>query len=480
MADEFAQYKVSKPAPATDEFAAYKAARVPDGTSASDPQWNTGATFGGTLAKVLAAPVTSIMGVGPALMDWGQKVAAGKGLAFTGGASTEDMSPYNAGVMAVMAGAQPGDPNPPVGPWGRRLAAINHPEMMGPPPASTGPSTIGRLGGVAGDVTKDLVLDWLPHKISKSVLKSIEKRFPGAADVRDPYADLKSTRAPAPRYPAPSTAAKGMPPPPVTYPKAAQPTVFLAPPVTYPVAPAEATPKVYPAPRVTFQAPEVSPSYPAPPVRFPAPEAGPRPIAAPPVTYPAAEGTPKAYPAPRVTFPKPPVEPKAKVYPAPRVTFPKAPEAEASETAGSLPKGTTEADIQAALDKMRSAQRPPREPSPMPEGEASMPGSLATPPSEQVAPPGLPPPPEAGGRLYSKTKNPHQEITSQIHAQGREMELPGSPVGKKISVGPTAQEVYGKSWPELDIEQKSAINEFLQTNRRLPTAADVVSGLFRK
>lgn len=88
-------------------------------------------------------------------------------------------------------------------------------------------------------------------------------------------------------------------------------------------------------------------------------------------------------------------------------------------------------------------------------------------------------PPASGGTLYSKTRQPKSELTSQIHALGREMDLPGSPAGKSIQVTPTAMELFGKKWSDLEADQMAAITEFVMNHKRLPTAADAKGGLFR-
>lgn len=235
-----------------------------------------------------------------------------------------------------------------------------------------------------------------------------------------------------------------------------EPKVFPAPPVRFPGAPD--APKAYPAPRVTFPAQpatETPKAFPAPPVRFPATEAP----------------TPdRAYPAPPVRFSPALTEEAPRTFSAPPVTFRQAqPPLTATpgnvsldELATSLagkPYGKLTSDQQAAVRTM--ADRVNAKP------------NVAVP---------LPPTPEPtpeGGKLYSKTKNPHTELTSQIHAMGREMDLPGSPVGKGIHVTPVANEVFGKPWNDLSLEQKGSVVEFLHNHKRMPTKADVQGGLLK-
>jgi hypothetical protein len=101
------------------------------------------------------------------------------------------------------------------------------------------------------------------------------------------------------------------------------------------------------------------------------------------------------------------------------------------------------------------------------------------PPAEKETPPPTPPPPdepETGGRMYSRTKTPDQEVTSQIH-----MHL-NDAYGKRVSVTPNVEKIYGikgkDSWDRLHIDDKSAMNAFVAKNNRLPTVADVDAGTF--
>ena len=109
--------------------------------------------------------------------------------------------------------------------------------------------------------------------------------------------------------------------------------------------------------------------------------------------------------------------------------------------------------------------------------EASIQAAKAKKAAPAAAPPEAAPAPE-GGRLYSKTKNPDQELNSQVHANlldifGRK---------NKPSLSAAVNDIYGTegkdSFVRLHVEDKSAINQFLLKHSRLPTPEDVENGTF--
>src|SRR5262252_8713 len=242
---------------------------------------------------------------------------------------------------------------------------------------------------------------------------------------------------------------------------------------TEPIPPARQLPA---APRVFEQPPAKDPSF----VRgvqaeYPPSEAPPKPPAPPPMSAQelmeqvpglspeAAEAMAREIanaPPPKPPAPPPP-KPAPQPKPAPKPKPAPAPEpqpvATPAATAEPEPAATEEPDLTGPLEASIQAAK-----------------AKKAAPAEPAAAPAAP----EGGRLYSKTKNPDQELNSQVHANlldifGRK---------NKPSLSAAVNEIYGTegkdSFVRLHVEDKSAINQFLLKNRRLPTPQDIENGTF--